>query len=67
MLKILVSLGVIKSHHVWLDAEHIEEALQNILVCLEMVIFSVLQQYAYHYAPYSGEVEAKMQRSKKNE
>ncbi|THG00709.1 hypothetical protein TEA_025457 [Camellia sinensis var. sinensis] len=36
--------------------EHIEEAIQNVLVCLEMVVFSVLQQYAYHVAPYSGDV-----------
>ena len=59
-------MGVIRSHHFWLDVEHIEEAIQNVLVILEMVIFSVLQQYAYHVAPYSGEVDAKM-KSKKQE
>uniref|UniRef100_A0A803NY06 Uncharacterized protein n=1 Tax=Cannabis sativa TaxID=3483 RepID=A0A803NY06_CANSA len=63
----LVALGVIRSHHFWLDVEHIEEAIQNVLVCLEMVVFSVIQQYAYHVYPYSGDVEAKMKLSKKNE
>ncbi|KAL5772531.1 hypothetical protein ACOSQ2_012455 [Xanthoceras sorbifolium] len=60
VLEILAAVGIIKSHHFWLDVEHIEEAIQNVLVCLEMVIFSVLQQYAFHVAPYSGEVESKM-------
>ncbi|KAL5839658.1 hypothetical protein ACOSQ4_012266 [Xanthoceras sorbifolium] len=66
VLEILAAVGIIKSHHFWLDVEHIEEAIQNVLVCLEMVIFSVLQQYAFHVAPYSGEVESKM-KVKKNE
>lgn len=67
MLEILVALGVIKSKHFWLDVEHIEEAIQNVLVCLEMVVFSVLQQYAYHVAPYSGDAAANMKSTKKNE
>lgn len=53
MLDILVAMGVIRSKHFWLDAEHIEEALQNVLVCVEMVFFSAIQQYAYSAAPYS--------------
>ncbi|KAM7506126.1 hypothetical protein LguiB_005030 [Lonicera macranthoides] len=60
VLDILAAMGIIKSHHFWLDVEHIEEAIQNVLVCLEMVVFSVLQQYAFHYLPYSGDVETKM-------
>ncbi|KAH8511950.1 hypothetical protein H0E87_009221 [Populus deltoides] len=56
VLDMLVSAGIIRSHHFWLDVEHIEEAFQNVLVILEMVVFSVLQQYAYHVAPYSGEL-----------
>lgn len=67
LLEILVALGILKSHYFWLDVEHIEEATQNILVCIEMVFFSVLQQYAYHVAPYSGDVEAKMKLNKKRE
>lgn len=67
VLDILVAMGIIRSHHFWLDVEHIQEAIQNVLVCLEMVVFSVLQQYAYHVAPYSGDVEAKMRLNKKNE
>uniref|UniRef100_A0A2P2JJA3 Transmembrane protein 184C-like n=2 Tax=Rhizophora mucronata TaxID=61149 RepID=A0A2P2JJA3_RHIMU len=60
VLDVLAAIGIIRSHHFWLDVEHIEEAIQNALVILEMVVFSVLQQYAYHVAPYSGEVERKM-------
>ncbi|XP_020220292.1 transmembrane protein 184A [Cajanus cajan] len=67
LLDLLASFGIIKSRHLRLDVEHIEEAMQNILVCLEMVIFSVLQQYAYHVAPYSGEVEQMLKQSKKYE
>ncbi|XWS18317.1 hypothetical protein CRYUN_Cryun32bG0033700 [Craigia yunnanensis] len=67
VLDILVAMGIIRSHHFWLDVEHLEEALQNVLVCLEMVAFSVLQKYAYHVAPYSGKIESKMKLGKKNE
>ncbi|GKV18601.1 hypothetical protein SLEP1_g28960 [Rubroshorea leprosula] len=67
VLDILAALGIIKSHHYWLDVEHVEEALQNVLVCLEMVVFSVLQQYAYNVSPYSREVESKFKLNEKNE
>lgn len=67
MLDILAAVGIIRSHHFWLDVEHTEEAIQNVLVCLEMVVFAVFQQYAFHVAPYSGEVEAKLKLNKKNE
>ncbi|XP_058199433.1 uncharacterized protein LOC131314656 [Rhododendron vialii] len=67
VLEIVVALGIIKSNHFWLDVEHIEEAIQNVLVCLEMVVFAVLQQYAYHVAPYSGDAATKMESTKKNE
>lgn len=67
MLEILVALGIIKSNHFWLDVEHIEEAIQNVLVCWEMVVFAVLQQYAFHVAPYSGDAATKMESTKKNE
>ncbi|CAN6457736.1 unnamed protein product [Victoria cruziana] len=55
VIEILAALGIIKSHHFWLDVEHIEEAIQNVLVCLEMVVFSLIQQYAYPVAPYGGD------------
>ncbi|XP_072957176.1 uncharacterized protein [Typha angustifolia] len=64
-LDVLASAGVIKSHHFWLDVEQIEEAIQNVLVIVEMVIFSIIQQYAYHFAPYSGADRTKFE--KKNE
>ena len=60
MLEMLVSMGIIRSNHFWLDVEHLEEAYQNVLVILEMVVFSVLQRYAYNVAPYSGGVDTKM-------
>ncbi|KAG7653888.1 Organic solute transporter subunit alpha/Transmembrane protein 184 [Arabidopsis suecica] len=66
VLEILVGLGVIKSHHFWLEVDQLEEALQNVLVCLEMIVFSIIQQYAFHVAPYSGETEAKMRMSKRD-
>lgn len=52
----LAAVGIIRSSYSWLDVEHIEEGIQNILVCLEMVVFSVLQQYAYNVQPYCGDV-----------
>ncbi|KAF9612111.1 hypothetical protein IFM89_038179 [Coptis chinensis] len=60
VLDVLVDMGVIRSHHFWLDVEHVEEAYQNVLVCFEMVVFSVLQQYAFHVAPYMGDAAAKL-------
>lgn len=67
LLDILVAMGIIRSHHFWLDTEHVEEAIQNVLICVEMVLFAVLQQYAYHVAPYSGDIEAKLKLQKKHE
>lgn len=66
-LDILVKMGYIRSHHFWLDTEHVEKAIQNVLVCVEMLLFSVLQQYAYHVAPYSGDIEAKLKLQKKDD
>ncbi|KAL0012695.1 hypothetical protein SO802_007803 [Lithocarpus litseifolius] len=66
VLKVLAAVGIIQSHHFWLDVEHIEEAIQNVLVCLEMVVFSVLHQYAYHVSAYSGDVESKFKLNKKD-
>lgn len=67
LLNILVKMGVIKSHHFWMDVEHVEEAIQNVLICVEMVLFSVFQQYAFHFEPYSGDVQTMLQKGKKNE
>lgn len=67
MLDILAAAGIIRSQHFWLDVEHIEEAIQNVLICVEMVVFSVIQQYAYHVAPYSGDVDAILKSQKKYE
>ncbi|CAI9087582.1 OLC1v1021689C1 [Oldenlandia corymbosa var. corymbosa] len=67
VLSILVKAGIIRSEHFWLDVEHIQEAIQNLLICVEMVFFSILQQYAYHAAPYSGQVDAIFRSAKKYE
>ncbi|KAI0497769.1 hypothetical protein KFK09_021004 [Dendrobium nobile] len=67
VLDALVSAGVIKSHHIWLDVEHIQEAIQNILVILEMVFFAVIQQYAFNVVPYTGVDSGKTKKDKKNE
>lgn len=67
VLDILIAMGVIRSQHFWLDTEHLQEAIQNILVCIEMIFFSVLQQYAYHVAPYSGDIEARLKLQKKHQ
>ncbi|KAG1368185.1 putative protein LAZ1 [Cocos nucifera] len=42
VLDVLAAAGVIKSHHFWLDVEHNQEAIQNVLIILEMV-FSIIQ------------------------
>ncbi|KAK2969875.1 hypothetical protein RJ640_030184 [Escallonia rubra] len=39
---------ILLSHHFWLDVEHIQEAIKNVLVCLETIVFSVLQHYVFH-------------------
>lgn len=66
MLDILVAIGIIKSNHFWLDVEHLQEALQNVLVIVEMVFFSLLMQYAYSAEPYrTGSVSAKAEEKKK--
>ncbi|KAK8943143.1 hypothetical protein KSP39_PZI009296 [Platanthera zijinensis] len=67
VLDLLASAGVIKSHHFWLDVEQIQEAIQNVLVILEMVFFAVIQQYAFQASPYSGIVSGKRESDKKNE
>ena len=51
---------MIKSHHFWLEVEQIQEAIQNVLVCVEMVIFAAVQKHAYHVGPYSGETKKKL-------
>ncbi|KAH1247536.1 Transmembrane protein 184B [Glycine max] len=52
VLDLLAALGIIRSRYSWLTVERIEEGYQNLLVCLEMVFFSIYQQYAYSAAPY---------------
>ncbi|XP_062015390.1 uncharacterized protein LOC133731957 [Rosa rugosa] len=67
VLDILVALKIIRSHHIWLDVEHIEEALQNMLVCVEMVFFSIVQKYAYGAEPYRDDAISTAKRDKKTE
>ncbi|KAL3850771.1 hypothetical protein ACJIZ3_012653 [Penstemon smallii] len=68
LLDILVAIGVIKSNHFWLDVEHLQGALQNILVIVEMVFFSLFMQYAYTAEPYrTGSVSISEKNEKKKE
>lgn len=67
VLDILVAFKIIRSHHKWLDVEHIEEALQNMLVCVEMVFFSVVQKYAYSAEPYRDDDISSAKQNKKKE
>jgi hypothetical protein len=57
VLQLLASTGVITSDHIWLEINQIEEAYQNLFVCVEMVMFAILQQYAFSASDYSGEIE----------
>ncbi|KAL7087740.1 hypothetical protein ACP275_13G087500 [Erythranthe tilingii] len=67
VLDILVAIGIVKSNHFWLDVEHLQEALQNTLVIVEMVFFSRLMQYAYTAEPYQkGSVSEKAEEKKKD-
>lgn len=65
MLEILVAMGIIRSHHLWLDVVHIQQAYQNILVIVEMVFFSIYQMYAYSAAPYVGDATSSVKDKKK--
>ncbi|XP_010538690.1 PREDICTED: transmembrane protein 184C [Tarenaya hassleriana] len=56
-LDILVAMGIIKSKHVWLEVEQIQEAIQNVLVCVEMVAFALVQKHAYHVGPYKKKMD----------
>lgn len=65
MLKILAALGIIRADHFWKDVEHIEQAIQNVMVWVEMVFFAAVQQHAYSAEPYkSGFVSAATKKEK---
>ncbi|XP_057474433.1 uncharacterized protein LOC130762679 isoform X2 [Actinidia eriantha] len=67
LLDILAALGIIKSHHFWIDVEQIEEALQNALVCVEIVFFAAFQQYAYSVQPYRVDESASSVKDEKKD
>ncbi|KAJ0946650.1 putative organic solute transporter subunit alpha/Transmembrane protein [Helianthus annuus] len=67
LIELLVRSGVIKSHHFWLEVEHVGEAIQNVVILVELVLFSVFQQYAFHFESYSGDVQTMLQKGKKKE
>lgn len=62
VLQALAALGIIRSHHIWLEVDQIEEAIQNLLVCVEMVIFAAVQNYAFDASPYTGKNKAKLKK-----
>ena len=63
----LAAVGIIKAEHAWFDVEHINEALQNAFVCVEMVFFAMIQMYAYSANPYKSKSEAKSKWEKKEQ
>ncbi|KAM0051984.1 putative organic solute transporter subunit alpha/Transmembrane protein [Helianthus debilis subsp. tardiflorus] len=67
LIDLLERSGVIKSHHFWLEVEHVGEAIQNVVILVELVLFSVFQQYAFHFESYSGDVQTMLQKGKKKE
>ncbi|KAI4322891.1 hypothetical protein L6164_022542 [Bauhinia variegata] len=67
VLEILADVGIIRSRYWWLDVEHIEEGYQNMLVCVEMVFFSVYQQYDYSAAPYRVDNKSSVPSDKKKQ
>jgi hypothetical protein len=66
VLEALVAVGIVKASHFWLDVEHLEQALQNQLVIVEMVFFSAFQLYAYSAEPYRVDAPSTV-KDKKNE
>lgn len=66
MLDLMATMGIIRSRHSWLSVERIEEGYQNILVCVEMVFFSIYQTYAYSAAPYSANNKSNVLSDKKS-
>ncbi|TYJ95855.1 transmembrane protein 184-like protein [Cucumis melo var. makuwa] len=67
VLEMLAAVGIIKAEHAWFDVEHINEALQNAFVCVEMVFFAMIQMYAYSANPYKSKSEAKSKLEKKEQ
>jgi len=57
VLQLLATAGIIRTEHIWLEINQIEEAYQNIFVCVEMVGFAFLQQYAFGVQEYSGDLD----------
>lgn len=71
VLQLLATAGIIRTEHIWLEISQIEEAYQNLFVCVEMVGFAVLQQYAFGVQEYSGDLDkllldAQQRREKKD-
>ncbi|TYJ95867.1 transmembrane protein 184C-like protein [Cucumis melo var. makuwa] len=67
VLEMLAAVGIIKAEHAWFDVEHINEALQNTFVCVEMVFFAMIQMSAYSANPYKSKSEAKSKLEKKEQ
>ncbi|KAE9592935.1 hypothetical protein Lal_00029380 [Lupinus albus] len=66
VLNLLSKFGIIRSRFAWLPVERIEEGYQNILVCLEMVFFSIYQMSAYSVAPYKVDGKTSVTSDKKS-
>ncbi|BBN04893.1 hypothetical protein MPTK1_3g08600 [Marchantia polymorpha subsp. ruderalis] len=52
VLSLLAYSGVIRAEHKFLDLSQVEEAYQNLFVCIEMVFFGMFQMYAFSPKEY---------------
>lgn len=59
VVKLLTMYGIIHKGHMPYTVTQIEEAVQNFLVCVEMLLFSFAFQYAFSAYPYTPEGMAK--------
>ena len=62
VLEILAAIGIIRSDHIWLEVDQIEEAIQNLLICVEMVFFALAQEYAFGSSPYIKKTKAELKK-----
>lgn len=66
IIKLLAAIGVIHKGHFPYSVEQIEEAMQNFIICFEMLIFSFLFLYAFNAKEYDPTYEkTKMTSDKK--